>query len=293
MVAGVDSWGIAAATYRRNFPDAKFYQSDIRDLSPMQIKKEIGQIDLILASPECTSHSCAKGSAPRSEDSRKTAFQVTRFAETLKPAWIVIENVPHMQSWARYVELIKDLKDLGYFVREVKLNAKDYSVPQSRRRLFLLCSLEEEAEGTPSVTGGQRTASLVIDKSGKYPMTPLLAPNRAEATLERAERAIQALGPNEPFLLVYYGSDMAGGWQPLDRPLRTVTTLDRFAYVKPARHGHVMRMLQPEELKLAMGFPRSYKLPTTSRRDAIKLLGNAVCPPVMERVVRMLTRRAA
>ncbi|WP_223201951.1 hypothetical protein, partial [Streptococcus pneumoniae] len=61
-------------------------------------------------------------------------------------------------------------------------------------------------------------------------MTPLFTRDRAKGTLERAERAIKELGPNEPFLLVYYGSDKAGGWQSLDRPLRTVTTLDRFAY---------------------------------------------------------------
>ncbi len=54
--------------------------------------------------------------------------------------------------------------------------------------------------------------------------------------------------------MVYYGSDGAGGYQRLDRPLRTVTTLDRFAYVRPTKFGHEMRMLQPTELAAAMGF---------------------------------------
>ena len=49
-----------------------------------------------------------------------------------------------------------------------------------------------------------------------------------------------------------------------------------------------MRMLQVPELKLAMGFPPEYQLSHGTRRDRIKLLGNAVCPPVMWHIARSL-----
>lgn len=71
---------------------------------------------------------------------------------------------------------------------------------------------------------------------------------QVEATLQRAERAIEAFGPKAEFIMVYYGSDGAGGYQSVGRPLRTITTLDRFAYVRPTDDGHEMRMLQPPEL---------------------------------------------
>ncbi len=52
-----------------------------------------------------------------------------------------------------------------------------------------------------------------------------------------------------------------------------------------------MRMLQVPELQKAMGFPLKYKLRYGTRRTKIKLLGNAVCPPVMRAVVhRLITR---
>ena len=89
--------------------------------------------------------------------------------------------------------------------------------------------------------------------------------------------------------MVYYGSDGAGGFQAIDRPLRTVTTLDRFAYVVPKRNGHVMRMLQPTELAAAMGFSVRFKWKKTSRRNKIKMIGNAVCPQMMRDVVQSLT----
>ena len=91
-------------------------------------------------------------------------------------------------------------------------------------------------------------------------------------------------------MIVYYGSDAAGGWQRLDVPLRTITTLDRFAFVKHDGKKHIMRMLQPQELKAAMGWQVKYKINHGTRRDKVKMIGNAVCPPVMKSIVRHLTQ---
>lgn len=53
----------------------------------------------------------------------------------------------------------------------------------------------------------------------------------AEATIERINRGRKAVTGGKDFIIVYYGSDAAGGWQSLNRPLRTLTTLDRFGLV--------------------------------------------------------------
>ncbi len=296
VVAGFDLWSPAVKTYKANFPKAKVYQTDIRDLSSKNIKKIkslVGNIDLILSSPECTNHSKAKGAGERSEASKETAFEVIRFARKFGPPWMVIENVVEMQSWDRHRDLLKDLWDLGYFVREVVLNAKDFGVPQSRERLFLLCSLSGKADKPVSHHEKDVPISTIIDTSGKYKSSLLKKKGRAKNTIISAERAIEALGKNVPFLLVYYGSGRKGngGWKRIDEPLGTITTLDRFAYVTPGENGHTMRMLQPEELKMAMGFDANFKLDSIAgltRRNRIKLMGNGVCPPVMESIVRSL-----
>jgi DNA (cytosine-5)-methyltransferase 1 len=123
----------------------------------------------------------------------------------------------------------------------------------------------------------------------RWPFRHLRSGVHAKATIKRARRAIKALGPDTEFIMVYYGSDGAGGFQLMERPLRTVTTLDRFAYVRPNCDGHEIRMLQPMELAAAMGFPSTHKWPTSSRRDKIRLIGNAVCPPVMFAIIRHVT----
>jgi DNA (cytosine-5)-methyltransferase 1 len=291
ILAGFDLWSLAGETFQDNFPEATFYEGKIEEVNVTGVAQELGRVDLILASPECTNHSPAKGSKARSEESKMTAFQVIRFAQELNSRWIVVENVVSMRKWDRYAEFIKQLKELGYKVRQQILNAADFGVPQKRRRLFIICDKERTPDKViPVLRIVRNSASNFVNMNGQYSSSQLNTPRRAKATLERASRAIQALGSNESFLLVYYGSDKAGGWQRLDVPLRTVTTLDRFALVKPTPEGHVMRMLQVPELKAAMGMPAKLKIERGSRRDKIRMIGNAVCPPVMKAVVKSLTK---
>jgi DNA (cytosine-5)-methyltransferase 1 len=293
IVGAFDRCKLAAKTYRLNFPKARVYQMMASSLSPARVSRELGKIDLLLASPECTSHSVAKGNKRRCEKSRATAFEVVRFAATLKPRWIVVENVMQMQNWRRFAEWLKTLNTLGYHTTVGVLDAKNHGTPQSRRRLFVVGDLEAEPVLPKSRPGRKKTVTsfLGTGESGIQPwaFAPVDSERRAEATIERAERAIATLGPMAKFIMVYYGSDGAGGFQTLDRPLRTITTLDRFAYVRPNGKGHEMRMLQPSELAAAMGFPECHQWEESTRRDRIRLIGNAVCPQVMHDVVKNLT----
>ena len=139
--------------------------------------------------------------------------------------------------------------------------------------------------------GPKRSATSVLDRPGTWNRSPLDNGRRAAATLERAERGFAVLGRDTPFLIVYYGSDGAGGWQPLTVPLRTITTLDRFGLCEPSEDGPTLRMLQVPELARAMGFDEDLILKRGTRRDRVMLMGNGVCPPVMEAAVKALVGR--
>ncbi|HUT09606.1 MAG TPA: DNA cytosine methyltransferase [Thermoguttaceae bacterium] len=293
-VGGLDMWPEAIQTYDLNFPNASTYCQNVSHVSAKQVAREVGRVDFLLASPECTSHSVAKGNKEPCDLSRRTAFDVIRFAKAMQPRWIVVENVVSMQRWDAYGEWLLRLQKLGYNSLEAKLDASDFGASQNRRRLFVICDREQDPKLPPKRPGKKRSAKSILQTGAglngyNYGFSPLLGNGRARPTLARARRAIRALGNDEAFLIVYYGSDAAGGWQRLDRPLRTITTLDRFALVRPGKDGHEMRMLQPPELAEAMGFPSDYKWPQTVRRNRIKLVGNAVAPPVMEAIVRSLT----
>jgi DNA (cytosine-5)-methyltransferase 1 len=291
IVCGIDADPIARDAYARNFPKARALRLKMtRNTTPGAIG-DLGRIDLLLASPECTNHTMARGSRRINHHSRATARFVLNFAAELLPRWVVIENVIQMRDWKGYGPLIAELEDLDYNVLPVTLDARDFGVPQQRRRLFLLC--DRKGDPVPPVPGRRREAGTVadiLDPPGTWKSTPLRREGRAKPTLERAERAIAALGEGVPFLIVYYGSDAGGGWQTLDRPLRTITTIDRFGLVTWEGTEPYLRMLQVPELMRAMGFSGDYSLDGVGRRrDRIRLLGNGVAPPVMEAIVRALT----
>ena len=294
VAAGVDMDPIATATFSANFPDSIVITKKLEDIPLWKFRDQVGPIDLLLASPECTNHTCAKGAAPRSEESRATAMQLIRYARNFSPRWICMENVVHMKPWSRYRELIDELTFLGYRLREQVIDSADLGVPQSRKRLFVFGELGYMPPPFEFERVTRRgTVWDILDPPGTHRESPLDNGRRAKDTLMRADRAFADVGHDTPFLLVYYGSDGAGGYQALDRPLRTITTLDRFALVRPTADGPMMRMLQPSELQRAMGFDDSHLFPVGVRRDKIRLLGNGVCPPVMERIVRHLSSSRA
>lgn len=289
IAVGVDMCPIATETFANNFPGTRVVVDRLENIQPSSMKRTIGEIDILLASPECTSHTCAKGGAKRDETSRATAMLVVEYARALRPRWFVLENVIHMRPWSRYGELKRGFRALGYCLQEHVLDAADFGVAQRRRRLFLVGDRRQRPN--PVVRkrpGRRRSAKSVLDPEGAWETSPLFDSKRASATIDRAERGFRALGKEASFLLVYYGSDGGGGWQALDRPLRTITTVDRFALVRHDGREPRMRMLQVSELKRAMGFNEDFALPVGTRRDRIRLLGNGVCPPVMKAVVNSL-----
>lgn len=290
-IMAVDAWDIATTTYKSNFPSAEVLCSPIEKLDPQIFVKKYSP-DVLLTSPECTSHSIARGSRPSDEPSKETAIGIVPWIEAMKPRWLIVENVNRMKKWARHNELVNTIRSYGYTVNDLLLNAADFGVAQSRKRMFLVCdrggSVISQEDLTSLHSEGKKSARSIIDWSGTYKSRPLYNEKRARATILRAERAINALGRKRSFIIVYYGSDYAGGWQSLDAPLRTVTTLDRFGLVTWQGDEPYLRMLQPSELLNAMGAGPNHELPYGNRRDRVKLCGNGVCSPVMEMIFKKI-----
>lgn len=290
MVGAVDSWQVATETYRDNFPRAEVVTALLDDKSGPSLFSIKHSIDLLIASPECTHHSIARGAKPRDESSRRSGWFVMPFVRAYQPRWIVLENVSGMRRWDGYKQLIEELS-AHYNLRAQLLDAADFGVPQTRKRLFILGDrLRKPAKVTAGHT--RSNAATILDRPSTWNSRSILEGHLSENTIARVNRGIAVLGERRDFLVVYYGSDRAGGWQPLDRPIRTLTTLDRFGLVQWINDQPTFRMLQIPELRRAMGYPVNAKLDRGSRRDRVKLLGNGVCPPVMQAVVQSLTADA-
>lgn len=289
---GLDAWNLATQTYKANFPQADILTSKIEDVSPSALGAKY-KPDVLLTSPECTSHSIARGAKPGLEKSRETAIGIVPWIKAMQPRWVIVENVNRMKKWDRHDELVQTIERLGYSVSDLLLNSADFGSAQARKRMFLVCDQQGTTVNREDLLGlghiQRKVARDIINWQAAYPSTPLRKPNRAKATLERADRAIDELGVGVPFLIVYYGSDYAGGWQSLDVPLRTVTTIDRFGLVTWKEDTPFLRMLQPDELLVAMGGSAEHILPHGSRREKVKLCGNGVCSDVMASIFQWIT----
>lgn len=293
-ILALDAWSLATKTYKANFPSANVITDRIENaLVYVDSLGKAYKPDVLLTSPECTSHSIARGAKEGRESSRETAIGIIPWINSMKPEWVIVENVNQMKKWQRHTELVQSITNKGYTVSHLFLNSADFGASQARRRMFLICNLkgkrvneEDLLRFSPKTKSSARDA---IDWTGAYPSFKLYKSGRASATIERAERAIGALGRNVPFIIVYYGSDYAGGWQSIDAPLRTITTIDRFGLVTWKEDEPYLRMLQPPELLKAMGGGNDHILPYGNRREKVKLCGNGVCAEVMTAIFQWIS----
>jgi len=289
---GLDAWDIATKTYKANFPQVNVITDFIEKVDPNALAM-IYRPDVLLTSPECTSHSIARGGKPGTEISRETAIGIVPWVKAMQPRWVIVENVNRMKKWDRHNELVETIEGHGYTVSDLYLNSANFGSAQARKRMFLVCDREGTRVTREQLlaygTGVDATALDVIEWSADYKKSELHKSGRAKATLMRAKRAIDELGVGVPFIIVYYGSDYAGGWQALDVPLRTITTIDRFGLVTWEGDTPYLRMLQPTELLRAMTGGTDHKLPFGSRREQVKLCGNGVCAEVMTAIFKWIS----
>lgn len=148
----INHWTIAIETHSANHPGAEHLCANLDTVDPRKVVPG-GRLRLLVASPECTHHSRARGGKPRSDQSRVSAWHVVRWAEALYIQDIIVENVPEFIEWgpltangkpmkrqkgATFRAFVTALKSLGYRVEWRILNCADYGDPTTRKRLFIL-----------------------------------------------------------------------------------------------------------------------------------------------------------
>ena len=119
------------------------YFNDATKIDP----KDVPDIDLICAGFPCQSFSIA-GRRRGFEDARGTLFfEIARIAAYKRPAYLLLENVPGLLSHnggGTFTVILNALSELGYDVVWQVCNSKDFGVPQSRKRVYLICYLREK-----------------------------------------------------------------------------------------------------------------------------------------------------
>jgi len=244
-LTAVNHWDLAVETHSANHPGARHLCASLDALNPRQLFRD-GELDLLWASPECTHHSRARGGKPMHDQSRASAWCVTRWAEALSPSVIIVENVPEFAEWGPLGSNRKPLvsrkgdtfrawedtlRSLGYQVEHRELCAADYGDPTTRTRLFVQAvrgrrkivwpepthSRQDDLFGSPR---WKSAADHVIDWS--LPARPISDRKKplAPRTMERIAEGLKRYG-GEPFLVAM---EHGGRTIPGHAPMPTVTT---------------------------------------------------------------------
>lgn len=126
-------------------------------------------------------------------------------------------------------------------------------------------------------------ASFLQFDAGRW--SPIEKPGRAQATLDRVRNGRERFG--DQFIMPYYGKGSGLTGRDINRPIGTITTLDRWALVR----GNEMRMLSANEALAAMSFPADTLRPD-NHRLTMHMAGNAVPPLAGQRIIQALMEAA-
>lgn len=256
----------AILMHKTNHPYTRHLQASVWDVDPVEVcaGRPVG---LAWFSPDCKHFSKAKGAALVDRNIRGLAWIVLRWAGTVRPRVIILENVEEFQTWGpvrkgkpirskageTFRQWKRQLAALGYEIDHRELVAADYGAPTTRRRFVLIARCDGRPIVWPKPThsrdgaGGLkrwRSAAEIIDwtvpmysifdskaeikrKYGVNAVRPL-----ADNTLRRVIRGVDkfTLKSGKPFLVQ---GKFRNAPQNIDRPLTTITAVGAHELVEP------------------------------------------------------------
>lgn len=254
----------AIAMHTINHPHTTHYCESVWDINPREVTN--GQpVGLAWFSPDCKHFSKAKGSTPVNKEIRGLAWVAMRWAATVKPRIIMLENVEEFKTWGPVIDgkpcparkgktfasFVRQLEQLGYAVEWRNLVASDFGAPTIRKRLFLIARCDGQPIAWPEPTHGNparldfkksglkkwKTAADIIDWSIPCPSIFDRKKPLAENTLRRIARGVQryVIDNPKPFIVRIGQQGFGGDGMQYDsnQPLTTITTKAEHCLVLP------------------------------------------------------------
>lgn len=226
-------------------------------------------VALMWASPDCTSHSKAKGGQPRKHGLRILPWAVYKHAKAILPDVIIMENVEEIQQWGPlddkghpmkeragedYRKFISAMESIGYEFDSRELVAADYGAPTTRKRWYAVFRRDgkqiiwpkptRNRFGTDGLKPYEQCGDYIdwsdLGKSIFDRSKPL-----AEATQKRIANGIKKYIVDNPepyivknkdalaFIIQYHGETREGDsrGQLLTEPIKTIDTSNRYGLV--------------------------------------------------------------
>lgn len=253
----------AIAMHTANHPTTEHYCESVWDVDPRKVTWD-RPVGLCWLSPDCKHFSKAKGGKPVEKKIRGLAWVAVRWAATVRPRVIILENVEEFKTWGPLLKngkpdpkqkgrtfncFVNALRRHGYQVEWRELRACDYGAPTIRKRLFLIARCDGRPIVWPQPTHGDpksapvksrrlkpwRTAAEIIDWSLTCPSIFERKRPLADNTMRRIARGMMkfVIDDPQPFIVKvnHHGTEFRG--QTLDKPVQTITAKNGWGVAVP------------------------------------------------------------
>jgi DNA (cytosine-5)-methyltransferase 1 len=214
-----------------------------------------------------------------------------RFIEKLRPLTIMMENVPGLQNYFKFQNMIRKLEKIGYRLDTAVVNVADYGVPQRRKRLIVVGSLLNEIKIAPGVNI-KKTVAMCIGAIESIQETEdslhKIVAKHTDKIMEMIRLIPKDGGSRtdlpKKYILKCHKRDNVGfndiyGRLKWDDYSSTITSgclnPSKGRFLHPSEH----RAISAREAALLQTFPMDYEFPTDATKTKIALMiGNALPP---------------
>ncbi|SDE13393.1 DNA cytosine methyltransferase [Aquimonas voraii] len=165
----------AAETFSENFPAAVVDSTDIREISPADVRQSlgigVGELAVVVGGPPCQGFS-TYGKRDEFDPRNQLYRNFFSFIDEFRPHCFVMENVVGMLSMNNgevIADVLRIASSLGYDVNVHNVRAENFGVPQRRRRVFVIGSLKGGAPSfiEPQYEEPSTSTSRVLDLFGQ------------------------------------------------------------------------------------------------------------------------------
>jgi DNA (cytosine-5)-methyltransferase 1 len=271
IAAAYDSWQPAIDCYKDNFQSHSIFELDLSNVERASRIIAAQTPDIIIGGPPCQDFSQA---GKRIENERAALTKC--FAEivaAVNPDFFVMENVARAQRSNVYQEARKTLKEAGYGITEIVLDASLYDVPQRRKRFFSIGG-KTLADGELATALEARESLIPLTIRKAYPNFPISHYYRHPRSYTR--RAIFSIDEPAPTI------------RGVNRPRPKTYQV----HPKDASKDPSVRSLSPKERLLIQTFPEDYKFTHKCAADIDQMIGNAVPVNLAKAVAEVLAQNA-
>lgn len=166
--AGSDIDPDACATYAHNFPEAAVFHGDLRegDVRGGVLEAAAG-CDVVVGGPPCQAFSQVRNHTRIIDDPRNSLYrEFVWIVRAVNPRFFVMENVPGLDQLGVREQIEEDLSINGrYRVTPQLVDAADFGVPQTRKRIIFAGSRSDLEVEPPRITGSGATSRFQLRRT--------------------------------------------------------------------------------------------------------------------------------